>query len=288
MIKFSIIIPVYNKAADIQQCINSILAQTYTNFELVIVNDGSTDNSEVIIQGFKDPRIKYIYKENGGVSSARNRGIKEATGKWITFMDADDIMYTHALSVYNDLINKYPNVGVVAASTDQSNKKYPKRNYDYIVSDYDLCNAISYAKAGFSLVNTDCICIRHDLFLKAGLFNENYTHGEDMDLWKRLSEVTNFAKSDIPIALYRQDTINNSSSKKEKDRKYAPIALIEHPRSYYKGYSSKLLQGERVFFHIFPSLLKSWDKSKARLLFKYFDWTALFACYVVYYRIIKR
>lgn len=288
MIKFSIIIPVFNKSDDIRACLKSVLAQTYPDFEVLVIDDGSTDESASIINGFNDSRLKYIYKNNGGVSSARNLGIRESSGDWITFMDADDIMYPNALSVYYGLIKKYPLTNFVVASTDQSNKKYPRREYDYLVRDYDLMNAISYAKSGFSLVHTDCVCVKRQMFDSVGAFNENYTHGEDMDLWKRLSEAAPFAKSDIPVALYRQGTINNSSKKSETDRKYAPIAVLEHPRSYFKGYSAKLLQGERVFFDIFPSVIKSFNMSKIRLLMKYLDWTTIFAFYVIYYRLLKK
>ncbi len=86
----SIIVPVYNKAEYVSECINSILSQTYKNIEVVIINDGSTDASANIIARYSDSRIKYIETVNSGVSNARNIGIKEATGDYIMFVDADD------------------------------------------------------------------------------------------------------------------------------------------------------------------------------------------------------
>lgn len=86
----SIIIPVYNKEKYIRDCINSILAQTFTNFEIIIINDGSTDNTIKILKSFKDSRIKLINTNNNGVSTARNIGINHASGEYITFIDGDD------------------------------------------------------------------------------------------------------------------------------------------------------------------------------------------------------
>ncbi len=88
----SIIVPVYNVEKYIEKCILSIINQTYTNLEIIIVNDGSLDHSENIIKEYisKDNRIKYIKRENGGLGAARNTGIENATGKYIAFVDSDD------------------------------------------------------------------------------------------------------------------------------------------------------------------------------------------------------
>ena len=103
----SIIVPLYNKEENISRTINSILDLKYTNLELLIIDDGSTDNSASIIQSYiKDQRIKYTYKSNGGVSSARNLGINKANGKWIAFLDADDYFLPKALNIlYETALN---------------------------------------------------------------------------------------------------------------------------------------------------------------------------------------
>lgn len=103
----SIIVPIYNKQKTIKRCIDSICAQTYTNWELLLIDDGSIDNSSKIIQPYlKDTRIHYHYKTNGGVSSARNLGIKLAQGEWITYIDADDYFLTDALQSLLERISK--------------------------------------------------------------------------------------------------------------------------------------------------------------------------------------
>lgn len=118
----SIIVPIYNSEAFLASCIDSILAQDYKNFEVILVNDGSTDCSDEICKKYlaKDDRVKYYVKENGGVSSARNVGIRHAKGEWCTFVDSDDMLYPNALSLFKDL-----------ASTD---------NVDFCIAGYDYCD----------------------------------------------------------------------------------------------------------------------------------------------------
>lgn len=93
-IKISVIVPIYNVEQYLSQCLDSIINQTYTNLEIILINDGSTDNSEKICNQYKllDPRIIVIHKTNGGLSDARNTGIKIATGDYISFVDADDFI----------------------------------------------------------------------------------------------------------------------------------------------------------------------------------------------------
>ena len=90
--KISIIVPIYNMEQYLERCVDSILSQTYKNFEVILVNDGSTDNSGNICDDYakKDQRIKVIHKKNGGISSARNAGIKLSKGQWLLFIDRDD------------------------------------------------------------------------------------------------------------------------------------------------------------------------------------------------------
>ena len=107
MIKISIIMPVYNKEKYLKNTIDSILKQEYKNFELIIVDDGSTDKSKYICDEYasKDSRIKVYHIKNEGVSNARNIGLKYATGDYIQFIDADDTINTNTFSKYIDILN---------------------------------------------------------------------------------------------------------------------------------------------------------------------------------------
>ena len=102
--KISVIIPVYNAEKTLHRCIDSILAQTFSDFEVLLIDDGSKDKSGEICDEYarKDSRIKVCHKENGGVSSARNMGLDNAKGEWITFVDADDYIASDFLSAINN------------------------------------------------------------------------------------------------------------------------------------------------------------------------------------------
>ena len=104
----SIVIPLYNKEQYIGACLNSVLSQTYKDFELIVVNDGSSDNSVDIVNMIRDERVQLLSKNNGGPASARNLGVKEAKGEWVVFLDADDIFLPFALEYFIELISKHP------------------------------------------------------------------------------------------------------------------------------------------------------------------------------------
>ena len=115
----SVIIPVYNKEATLASCVNSVLIQSYKEWEIILVDDGSTDDSLMICQSLAviDKRIHVIHQKNGGVSSARNRGLSCAHGKWIVFLDADDLLPQHALK---DLSANYEDDLVIGGFIDQT------------------------------------------------------------------------------------------------------------------------------------------------------------------------
>ena len=111
----SVIVPVYNVEEYLKQCLDSILEQTFSNYEVILVNDGSTDSSGLICQEYaeKDARIRYFEKENGGLSDARNYGIEQAQGEYLTFVDSDDFLEASHLSVlYNALVNNDADISI--------------------------------------------------------------------------------------------------------------------------------------------------------------------------------
>lgn len=112
----SIIVPIYNVENYLQECLESILKQTYKNFEVLLVDDGSTDNSANICKLYveKDKRFKYFFKENGGLSSARNFGVSNSKGEFLSFVDSDDIISNDFLeTLYNNMINNEVKLSIV-------------------------------------------------------------------------------------------------------------------------------------------------------------------------------
>ena len=119
----SVVIPLYNKEASIKQSLMSVLSQSYQDFEVVIVDDGSTDNSVAKVEEIQDSRIRLIRQENGGPSKARNTGVKNAKGEWILFLDADDEMLSGALDFFSKKIQKHTDVDMFLGEVIVNNGK---------------------------------------------------------------------------------------------------------------------------------------------------------------------
>ena len=178
----SIIIPVYNTEKYISECVNSILSQTYKNFEIIIVDDGSTDNSLDIVKEYQKnyDNITVLHIENSGVSAARNIGIKHAKGEFLFFVDSDDILYDHSLSTFTkELTND--NIEVLIGGSDVTYHPYDKNSQywgkDFISRSPKQSFEI-YATGNFiitpwnKLVKKSFI-MEHDLFFEQGIINED-------------------------------------------------------------------------------------------------------------------
>lgn len=178
---FSIILPTFNRAEMISLSIESVLSQTYNNWELIIVDDGSTDNTKDVVNNFviKDERIKYNYQENQERSSARNNGIKKAKGEWVCFLDSDDIYHTNHLEEFHNLISyKYSTIGLYF-----SGLSYNK--YSEFLEKYDLSHKNNLEFILLNTIGTPRACIHKSILLKEN-FNEKICIGEDSELWSRI------------------------------------------------------------------------------------------------------
>lgn len=184
----SIIIPVYNVEKYIERCINSILSQSFTDFELIIVNDGSTDNSGLICDEFKknDKRISVIHQQNRGLSIARNEGIRISCGKYLSFVDSDDFLSTNA---YEEIINAMENydldilVGNAYCYMDENNIKplLRKRNFNNIIytGEEFLCKSLENESM---LMPVWQFILKRDLLTENNISFEKGIYHED-ELW---------------------------------------------------------------------------------------------------------
>lgn len=207
----SVIIPTYNRALYITSALDSVFAQNYNNFEVIVVDDGSTDNTrEVLRKYFK--KIVYIYQENSGVSSARNRGIRRSQGEWLAFLDSDDEWHPDKLSTQIKRILKddklcvhTTNASLLAAG------EHPKNNMkltgflsNKVKTDY-IDRPLKY-QIKFGLSRIQCSLIRRNELLKAGLFDPKLTMFEDQDLMCRLALKGRWGVSTRELVyIYRRD-----------------------------------------------------------------------------------
>lgn len=184
---FSIIIPLYNKENFIVNTLKSILDQSFTDFEVIIVNDGSIDSSEEKILKFNDARIRYFSKENGGVSSARNLGIEKALANYISFIDADDYWYPNFLFEMYENIKRFPDQKVFSAAIEfEISKKVIPAVYSITkTGDFEIVNYFS-ASSKESVIWTSCAVFHKSVFETSGIFDPKIKISEDTDLWIRI------------------------------------------------------------------------------------------------------
>lgn len=203
---FSIVIPLYNKEKYIENTILSVINQSFDEFELIIINDGSTDNSLNIVNGFKDERIKVITVQNGGVSNARNIGVKHAQYEWIAFLDGDDYWCENYLyKAFTEIKN---NTSIQVLATNYF-KVYNKEDIVGLNLPTGFIN--SYFKT--PCIHSSAIILKKEILNYVGLFHENLKYGEDQHLWFRLANFTKIFFQSIPMVYYRMDDhqISNSS-----------------------------------------------------------------------------
>jgi glycosyltransferase involved in cell wall biosynthesis len=183
--KISIIVPTYNRANMIGGCVQAALSQTTKDFELIIVSDGSTDETEEIIRSFRDPRIVFLEKENGGQASARNLGLANAKGEYIALCDDDDRFYPNHLVTLSNSLQRHPEMGLVYSDAlwcYQDPNRKPEIKFSESFDKMALEN--------FNYITPVNILYRKSCLQKSGLFNEDpEVKGlEDWDFFLRLSD----------------------------------------------------------------------------------------------------
>lgn len=201
MKKVSVIVPAYNKADLTVKTAESVLSQTYKNIEVIIVDDGSTDNTRQRLSPYFD-RIRYVYKENGGACSARNLGIRLATGDYIGLLDCDDIYLPQKIEKSVAYLERNSDFGFVHTSA------YLIDENDAILRIYSLRENRHIGWIAKRLLSVNYICnstvvIRKSCFEKVGLFDETIFFAADWDMWLRLAEQYKGGYINAPFTLYR-------------------------------------------------------------------------------------
>lgn len=187
---FSVIIPLFNKEKYIAQTLESVLKQSFSDFEILIINDGSTDSSEKIVKGFSDSRINYFSTQNQGAAAARNLGIEKATSPYIAFLDADDLWFENHLEELKNLTDRFPNAGMYAnryqlifenGSTYQPTYSGIPDDYKGEVKDY-FASSLHYA-----IASSISIAVPKAVFAEVGNFKQYISSGQDTDMWIRIA-----------------------------------------------------------------------------------------------------
>lgn len=188
MPKFSIVIPLYNKEKAIARTLESVFAQTFDDYEVLVVNDGTTDNSEAVVRTFKNNKLRLISQENAGAAAARNTGIAHANGKFIAFLDADDLWNPDYLKKQAKAIAKFPNHGVFATAIYVENQRKKPQPAVYNFQLPTAPTPLDYFENSLkrSIIHTSAVVIKKEVFDQVGIFDTSIKSGEDTDLWIRI------------------------------------------------------------------------------------------------------
>ncbi len=281
----SIVIPLYNKKDQVSNTIATVLAQTYQDFEVIIVNDGSTDDSVAEVEKVQDSRIRLIHQQNAGVSVARNRGIEASKGDLIAFLDADDEWTPGYLETQYQLFRKYPDCGVFACNyefRDTSGKISPTniRKLPFTEKDGILSNYFEVASCSHPPLWTSAVMVKKKVIQSIGGFPLGIKSGEDLLTWARLAYKYKIAYSRRVCACYiLPDKLGNQSRDSHiKDIKQVPDFIGGEIDSFYKKSSGKLKKDIRKY-------LSFWYKMRAsiNLSLNYRYPAFLCACRSLYY-----
>ena len=277
---FSVIVPLYNKEQYIKKTVSCVLAQTIADFELIIVDDGSTDNGPQYVSEIQDGRIRMLSQGNAGVSAARNHGIREANGKYICFLDADDTWNVDFLQTVKELFEEFPEAGMVCPSYQVAYgnkvvhpvwKSVDLEKDGYVEDFYEM------ATASFWICNSSCAAVKREAIQKMERwFPEGETVYEDFDFWIRLGSLCKVAHSNKICATYQRETATNA----RKTHEHKIVYSISYMRTLDSLFNSdnltteqkkwvKEIKDRRMVPFVF-SLLLAGEKKKAKQVLK--DW----------------
>jgi glycosyltransferase involved in cell wall biosynthesis len=261
---FSIIIPLYNKAKYIEKTLQSIVNQTFKEFEIIVVDDGSTDNSLVVAKNFivsKFQNFKIIEQANSGVSIARNNGVKAAKYDYICFLDADDWWHEDFLKQMAALIDNFPDAGIYGTSyfKVKNGNLIPAKigiNQNFTQGYFDYFE--TYAKTLWMPLWTGAVCVPKHIFEKIGGFNPQLKLGEDFDLWVKIATLYHTVLINKCLSYYNQDVeqaeraVGQKLHKPETHFIFASQQLSNQENNNLK---LKILMDKLRVYNLFPYFL---------------------------------
>lgn len=270
----SVVIPLYNKEQSIAATLQSVVNQTYADWELIIINDGSTDKSLDVVKGFVKhidnrliaDKISIISQENAGVSAARNKGIMEAKGEYVAFLDGDDIWDKDFLKEMTRLIADYPGKSIYGLGCEQikiGERPILKDSYYRGVSGW------SYATMAFT---GSSACVNKKDAIEVGLFDTRMTHGEDLDMWWRMMLLHGGASDLHPYAYYIQDAENRAMHRLAPLQKHIPYYVEKFAEARARDVEFRRFFDKEMIQRLYPYLLDKRYRKEAKKLVNVFDY----------------
>lgn len=205
----SVIIPTYNSARFLAEAIDSVLAQSFKDFEILVIDDGSTDETKAVMQRYSSP-VRYIYQTNGGVAAARNRGIEESRGKYVAFLDADDAWFEHKLETQLDALTKRADCRACYSAFTVAD--HNMNSIGIRLSNREGRAIDDLLSSGNVIGTPSTVLCERPLFEAVGGFDPEMSQCADWDMWVRLASDTEFLYIAEPLVMYRQHDGNMSRS----------------------------------------------------------------------------
>ncbi|MGZ3606738.1 MAG: glycosyltransferase family 2 protein [Syntrophales bacterium] len=259
----SVVIPTYNRALYVNKAIDSILNQTFTDYEIIVVDDGSTDNTKEALKQYQD-KIKYIYQENSGVSTARNTGIKNSTGPWLAFLDSDDTWRPEYLSTQMERTSRLPEICMQTTDCHKAVWEGNERTYfemnrvinEFKGTDYLLLDEPFHFVVTHGPWQVGSTIFRRDAITNAGLFDTSLNFSEDFDLMARVALQGPFGMiKEILVDMHRREEsieclthqmkINPIRTKDSDEKIYQKLQRIETLKDRERKALSELLGTNR-------------------------------------------
>lgn len=231
---FSVVIPLYNKEKNIERTISSVLLQSFSDYEIIVVDDGSTDNGPELVRSKFGTQVRLLEKANGGVSSARNLGIKHSKGQWIALLDADDYWREDFLRIIRQMIGDFPGSILYGTSYDVISEQILSRRSFPLVSDFRgvVDNYWGLAKKSLLFCSSAVVFDKY-VATQIGGFDTDLTMGEDLDFWIRMNLQGKSVFFNKPFSVYNQDGENRAMTKRHNfnNSVYSKIGVLKRCNS---------------------------------------------------------
>lgn len=271
--KVSLIIPIYNAENYLYKCIDSVLNQTFKDLEIILVDDGSNDNSNEICDNYarKDCRIKVIHRNNGGLSAARNTGIVESTGEYVLFIDADDCLYDNSVASLVALVEKYPTVDMVQGNCISQNNVFPNLHYERCQfpeysNDREFIRKNMLHKqpmTAWNKLTRRQFILEHNLF-----FLEGIIHEDEMWKWNIQKHIRTIAFCFENTYWYRTDNNTSIMKNADIDRTLSVLNRIEIAKHIISS-ATDIIERKYAYYFCGPDIkIKFWGKAKNKQAIK--------------------
>lgn len=265
----SVVIPTYNRKTLVVEAIQSVLQQEPKNYEVIIVDDGSTDGTPEYLNSLNLP-IQVVRKNNGGVSSARNFGIRHSQGKYVAFLDSDDLWLSGILKAQSEYLEKYPNIPLVYVDQfiELKGKRIDLTRFTMKKLTHEEMS--KFDMPGFAQsppIHTSSVMVRRTIFEELGYFNEDLKIHEDTDMWNRISEKYELGYIEMPLAVFRWEVdpehLLKPASKREfmsEGRKYMKLYEDRRKNRHLTKREEKGIEDSYRRMGQMEELIEAWEK----------------------------